>query len=127
MIHKLLFRIWDPQVGQFVSSGAQFNNTTMTLDVVPGMVLEQHIEQTDIDKKKIFVGDVLKSTHTHYLQVIATRYGWAIRFIDQGIVYIEPITDDILDDDLKIVGNIHQNKDMIGIRELLKNMKKAPK
>jgi hypothetical protein len=118
MIPWMVFRVWDPSANCFTTSGVQFNNTTMTLDTIPGITLEQFIGQVDAHKKNIFVGDVLKNKYTHYLQVIATRYGWALRYIDEGQLYIDPILDP-LDDDLVIVGNIHQHKDMDGIKELL--------
>lgn len=119
MTSWMLFRVWDPSANNFTTSGVQFNNTDMTLDTISGVVLEQFIGQKDAHKKPIFVGDVLKGKHTHYLQVVTTKYGWALRFIDEGTLYTEPILEP-LDDDLEIVGNIHQHKDMVEIRELLK-------
>ena len=117
-----LFRVWDPSANCFTTSGVQFNNTNMTLDTISGVILEQFIGQKDAKKKPIFVGDVLKSRHTHFLQVIATKYGWALRYIDMGELYTEPILEP-LDNDLVIVGNIHQHKDWIKISELLKAKK----
>ena len=122
MTSWLLFRVWDPSANCFTTSGVQFNNTDMTLDTISGVILEQFIGQKDAKKKPIFVGDVLKNKYTHFLQVIATKYGWALRYIDEGTVYTDPILEP-LDDDLVIVGNIHQNKDVIEIQALLKAKK----
>ena len=122
MTSWLLFRVWDPSANCFTTSGVQFNNTNMTLDTIQGIILEQFIGQKDMHKKPIFVGDVLKGKHTHYLQVVTTKYCWALRFIDMGELYTEPILEP-LDNDLEIVGNIHQNKDIDGIKDLLKDWK----
>ena len=56
----------------------------------------------------------LDGINMHRMIVVFHKYGWCIKFKDQGMEYIEPITDDFIENfEPYSIGNIYENPNLI--------------
>ena len=58
-MREIKFRAWDKRSNQMITSGIQFNNTTMTLECISDIELMQYTCFKDKNGKKICEGDII--------------------------------------------------------------------
>ena len=105
-MRQFIYRIWSIEEKKYVMTGSLygcegiahltqcFNRNTHTIEEYTGL--------NDIKGNRIFEGDIVKQKcgrKNHYSNVIWDSYGW----------YIDDFPLAMFDEDLLVVGNIHQS------------------
>jgi len=108
-MREIKFRAWDKAYGGYVQSGIQFNNTTMRLEAVGGLILEQYTGMNDRNGEDIYEGDVVRRANDTWQiiwQIIWEKDCWGA--YRKG--------ENLMDwwDEFEVVGNIHANPELIG-------------
>lgn len=114
------FRAWDSQAKLYVSSGIQFNNTTMQLVSIAPITLEQFTGLLDSKGVKIYVGDIITDGTTMNNKPYPIEVKSVVRQMGQSghgdystIFMIEFFSTHGDGKKVEIIGNVHQHKDLL--------------
>lgn len=138
-MREFKFRAWDKRSKKFVQSGIQFNNTTMTLEAIPDIILTQSTGLKDTDGKEIYEGDIVEYNYyydLHHPTISRKKVVWIDKDASfgcqkewessekctcgqththkyPGISTFRDILSGSKKDSLKVLGNIYENPELL--------------
>ena len=120
-MRDIRFRAWDKVNNKMLShkdmlDGSWDNWPTLFFAITDNDIYipMQFTGLKDCKGKEWFDGEILDGINMHRMIVVFHKYGWCIKFKDQGMEYIEPITDDFIENfEPYSIGNIYENPNLI--------------
>lgn len=110
-MREIKFRAWDKVNKRWIK---HFNIDLLNINIfdLPNIEINQYTNVNDVNKKEIYDGDIVLDVHNKSPMVVLFRDGeWRIENKD----YDEALYD--LGIDKEVVGNIYENKDLLGDEE----------
>ena len=117
MNERFKFRVWDKEFNQYWADEAIKENAAWLLfpdnDNIENIEIEQCTGLKDKNGKLIYDGDILQDCEQR-IRVVFDEQRYCFMFEYQNTRAYKPITCiDVLDSELEVIGNVHENEGLL--------------